>query len=264
LCDRSGKPAIKQIPERLSLFPVDRFCDFNFELGRVTHMVQQIKNSGSGLVVVAVALSLAACAGTRVNDRVVSTAPSAIPLAAPHTVQVQVSGGEDEAQFSARHAGTPADESEAVAGLSAGLAELLAQHGLTLAPTGQSPDLILRCVVTDARSGSKLKRIVVGLGAGKARLQLQVALIDQRIGPRPVLSFVTVSTTGAAPGAAIPVGPGGAIGAVGGAYGLYKGSKSGLPLEEVQTQKKIDEQLKGYFNTNGWTYAAPAHAQNAT
>jgi hypothetical protein len=35
-------------------------------------------------------------------------------------------------------------------------------------------------------------------------------------------------------------------------------------LEEVQTQKKIDEQLKGYFNTNGWTYAAPAHAQNAT
>ncbi len=210
---------------------------------------------GKGLLVVAAGLSLAACAGTRVNDLVV--APSPIPAVVPHTIQVEVVGGENESQFSARHAGTPADEAQAVAGLSASLTSLLAERGLTAAPAGQSPDLILRCVVTDARSGSQLKRIVIGLGAGQARLQLQVSLIDPRINQQPVLSFETVSTTGKGPGAAIPVGPGGAVGAVGGAYGLYKGSKAGLPLEEVQTQKKIDGQLKTYFAAQKWTYLEP-------
>ena len=56
---------------------------------------------------------------------------------------------------------TPADEAQAVAGLSANLTLLLTQHGLAAAPPGQAPDLILRCRVTDARSGSKFKRMVV-------------------------------------------------------------------------------------------------------
>ncbi len=214
---------------------------------------------GKSLLLMAIALSLAACAGTRVNDLVVSAPPSPIPIVAPHTIQVQVVGVEDASQFSARHAGTPADEAQAVAGLSAGLTSLLAERGLIAAPPGQSPDLILRCLVTDARSGSQLKRIVIGLGAGKARLQLQVSLIDPRINQQPVLSFEAVSTTGSTPGAAIPVGPGGAVGAVGGAYGLYKGSKQGLPLEELQAQKKIDDQLKTYFSAQGWTYPEPVH-----
>ena len=215
-----------------------------------------------GLWVVTAGLSLAACAGTRVNDRVVS-AVSPIPVVAPHTIQVQVVGVEDAARFAARHAGTAADEAQAVAGLSASLASLLAERGLTAAPAGQSPDLILRCLVTDARSGNKLKRIVIGLGAGKARLQLQVSLIDSRVNQQSVLSFETVSTTGSSPGAAIPVGPGGAIGAVGGAYGLYKGSKAGLTLEEVQTEKKIDGQLKTYFTAQGWVYPEPMHVAKA-
>ena len=203
--------------------------------------------------VVAVGLSLAACAGTKVNDRVVTVA-SPVPLIAPHTFEVQVLAGESPSQFSARHAGTPADEAQAVAELSAGLALLLAQHGMTAVPAGEAPDLILRCRVTDARSGNKFKRIVIGLGVGKARLQTQISLIDPRINQSPVLSFETASTTGASPGAAIPIGPGGVVGAVGGAYGLYKGYKSGLPLEELQTQKKIDGQLKLYFATQKWAY----------
>jgi Domain of unknown function (DUF4410) len=228
-------------------------------------MYQQFaKSQGKSLLTIAVALSLAACAGTRVNDRVLATTPMIVPVVAPQTVQVEVLNGEDESQFSSRHAGTPADEAEAVTGLSAGLTLLLAQHGLTSASPGQSPDLILRCVVTDARSGSKLKRIVVGLGAGKARLQLQVSLIDPRTGPQPVLSFETDSTTGSAPGAAIPVGPGGVVGAVGGAYGLYKGSKAGLPLEQIQTQKKIDGELKIFFASQGWKYATPVGAPDAS
>jgi hypothetical protein len=82
-------------------------------------------------------------------------------------------------------------------------------------------------------------------------------------GAQPILSFETASTTGSSPGAAIPVGPGGAIGAVGGAYGLYKGSKQGLPLEEQQTQKKIDGQLKTYFAAQGWIYREPVHTTGA-
>ena len=96
--------------------------------------------------------------------------------------------GETAEQLSARHAGTPADEAQAVAGFSASLAALLSERGLAAAPAGESPDLILRCVVTDARSGSKLKRIVIGLGAGQARLQLQVSLIEPRINQQPILS----------------------------------------------------------------------------
>ncbi len=129
--------------------------------------------------------------GYTVNNLVVSAAPSPLPVVAPRTIQIEVLGAEDASQFSARHAGTPEDEAQAVAGLSASLASLLAEHGLTTAPAGQAPDLILRCLVTDARSGSKLKRIVIGLGAGQARLQLQVSLIDPRINQQPVLSFET-------------------------------------------------------------------------
>ncbi len=213
---------------------------------------------GRGLAIIVAGLSLAGCAGTRVNQLVVSAAPAPIPVVAPHTIQVQVLGAEDASQFSARHAGTPEDEAQAVGELSTGLAALLAEHGLTAAAAGQAPDLVLRVRVTDARSGSKLKRIVIGLGAGKARLQLRVALIDPRVNQQPVLSFETDSTTGSAPGAVIPVGPGGAIGAVGGAYGIYKGSKSGLSLEEAQAQKKIDGQLKSYFAAQGWQYPDPA------
>jgi len=209
--------------------------------------------AGRSLLAMAVALSLAACAGTRVND-VTAVAPSMIAAAAPHTVQVQLVDGESAQQLSARHAGTPADEAQVVDGLSASLSSLLAERGLAAAPPGQSPDLILRCVVTDARSGSKLKRMVIGLGAGQARLQLQVSLIDARDNQQSVLSFETVSTTGKSPGLAIPVGPGGAVGAVGGAYGIYKGSKQGLTLEQLQTQKQIDAQLKTYFTAQGWTY----------
>ncbi len=222
------------------------------------HSTRKIASSvGKGVAVIVAGLSLAACAGTRVNQLVVSAAPSPVPVVAPHTIQIQVVGAEDAAQFSARHAGTPEDEAQAVDELSAGLATMLAGHGLTVAPAGQAPDLVLRVRVTDARSGSKLKRIVIGLGAGKARLQLQVALLDPRINQQPVLSFETDSTTGSAPGAAIPVGPGGAVGAVGGAYGLYKGYKAGLPLEEEQAQKKIDGQLKTYFTAQAWTYPDP-------
>jgi squalene cyclase len=49
----------------------------------------------------------------------------------------------------------------------------------------------------------------------------------------------------------------------GGAYGLYKGSKQGLPLEEQQTQKKIDGQLKTYFAAQGWAYREPVLAAAA-
>jgi len=225
------------------------------ESGR-KNVLEILGGAGRGLFTLAAGLSLAACAGTRVND--LTALPSPISAAAPHTVQVQVVDGETAEQLSARHAGTPADEAQAVAGLSASLTALLSERGLAAAPAGESPDLILRCVVTDARSGSKLKRIVIGLGAGQARLQLQVSLIEPRINQQPILSFETASTTGSSPGAAIPIGPGGAVGAVGGAYGLYKGSKQGLPLEEQQTQKKIDGQLKTYFAAQGWVYREPA------
>lgn len=218
---------------------------------------------GKSLAFIAAGLSLAACAGTRVNDLVISSAPSPVPMVAPHTIRVEVVGAEDETTFAARHAGTPEDETQAVSELSTSLASLLAEHGLTAAPAGQTPDLVLRCLVTDARSGSKLKRIVIGLGAGQARLKLQVSLIEPRLNPQPVLSFQTVSTTGKSPGAAIPVGPGGAVGAVGGAYGLYKGYKAGLPLEEEQAQKKIDGQLKTYFAAQGWAYPEPVKAAAA-
>jgi len=233
--------------------------------GTNQHTFGRLGGVGKGLLIIAVGTALGACAGTRINDRIMA-APSLIPAAAPHSVEIQVVGAEDAAQFATRHAGTPADEAQAVAGLSANLTLLLTEHGLTAAPAGQAPDLILRCRVTDARNGSKFKRMVVGLGAGKARLQVQVSLIDPRINQQPVLSFETESTTGSSPGAAIPVGPGGAIGAVGGAYGLYKGTKAGLPAEEAQTEKKIDAQMKTYFGTQGWSYpdSKPVHAVNAS
>jgi predicted nucleic acid-binding Zn ribbon protein len=81
-----------------------------------------------------------------------------------------------------------ASQAQVVAGLSASLTALLSERGVAAAPAGESPDLILRCVVRDARSGSKLKRIVIGLGAGQARLQLQVSLIEPRINQQPILS----------------------------------------------------------------------------
>ena len=42
------------------------------------------------------------------------------------------------------------------------------------------------------------------------------------------------------------------------------GTKSGLPAEELQAQKKIDGELKTYFTAQGWTYPDPVKASNAT
>ncbi|MGO8973281.1 MAG: DUF4410 domain-containing protein [Steroidobacteraceae bacterium] len=66
--------------------------------------------------------------------------------------------------------GTPADEAQVVAKLTASLSSMLAERGLAAAPAGQSTDLILRRVVMDVRSGNKLKRMVISLGPGQARL----------------------------------------------------------------------------------------------
>jgi hypothetical protein len=136
------------------------------------------------------------------------------------------------------------DAATVMADLQEGLAKKLADRGLALVPPGQPADLTLRCAIEEVRRGSKALRILVGLGAGKAVLRVDVALIASAMGTNStLLTFETQSTTGSMPGAGIgPASNGGAV--AGKALGVAGGLRSGLPKEADQTVGKIDDQLQ--------------------
>jgi hypothetical protein len=187
-------------------------------------------------------LLLAACAGTKV-DNFVSSAPTTL-AAPPHSVAVIV-----EAPHNAS-----VDVRRTQAVLAKQLSEKLASRDFTVVPAGEVSDLILRCRILEARSGNKALRLLVGYDAGMAQVQVDVALVD--MSGRQLMGFQTRSTTGSMPGAVaglmFPVNTAFDLATAGG--GIAMGINQDLAERIGETSYRIDSQLQGYFQRQGWSY----------
>jgi hypothetical protein len=128
-----------------------------------------------------------------------------------------------------------------------------------IAPSGTNV-MVVDGEFTDINEGNKLRRMVVGLGAGASVLDANVYMNQQtEQGLRQVLNFSTHADSGKMPGAAV-MGPagvaaGGSTAAVLGtnaAMGVGKNYTSATGFLADKTATQIVEQVTQYYAKQGW------------
>jgi hypothetical protein len=143
----------------------------------------------------------------------------------------------------------------------------LTQKGITttclqrgVPPTGNNV-LILDGQFTDISEGNRLRRMVIGLGAGASKVDTVVQVVQKTPqGSSEIIDFATSADSGYMPGAGI-TGPAGA--AAGGAAaaaslgvniaaGGVKNVTSSTGYLVDKTTDQIVQQLVNYYNRQGW------------
>ena len=126
-------------------------------------------------------------------------------------------------------------------------------------PPGTLPrgDAVLRVDVTLADEGNKLKRVVIGFGAGKARLTATASL--ESADGASLTHFDTASDSGMKPGLLLPGAIAGATGdlihlAIGGGIDVAMNMRDGLAAPTQHTAGAIVRQLKTYYAAVGWPW----------
>ena len=124
------------------------------------------------------------------------------------------------------------------------------------------PDAVLITgTFLDIDEGNRLRRLVVGFGAGGSNLDTQVrVLAPSERGYRSLLEFTTHADSGHMPGAAATMGAGAAAqGAVTGgmvaanaAVGGVKAYRSGIEQMAGRSADKMADYLAGFFARQGW------------
>ncbi|MCX2561992.1 DUF4410 domain-containing protein [Acetobacter farinalis] len=180
----------------------------------------------------------------------------------PHSISVTVSDTSPVPRKVKRIAGHAHDVQIAESNLMQDLTHLLAQRNLVVVQRGQAADLNLQCTITQVRSGSMVARLLVGYGAGKARLLVSTTLSTTNADKQKLLTFSTNSTTGAMPGAGFGIASaagsaGTAVHMIGPLLGMPGTLRQGLGQEAQQTTLRIDEELARYFSSQGWAYPKP-------
>jgi Domain of unknown function (DUF4410) len=144
----------------------------------------------------------------------------------------------------------------------------LTQKGITttclqrgVPPTGNNV-LVLDGQFTDISEGNRLRRMVIGLGAGASKVDTVVQVIQKTPqGSSELLDFATSADSGYMPGAGI-TGPAGA--AAGGAAaaaslgvniaaGGVKNVTSSTGYLVGKTSDQIVQQMVNYYNRQGWS-----------
>jgi hypothetical protein len=144
----------------------------------------------------------------------------------------------------------------------------LTQKGITttclqrgVPPTGNNV-LVLEGQFTDISEGNRLRRMVIGLGAGASKVDTVVQVIQKTPqGSSELLDFATSADSGYMPGAGI-TGPAGA--AAGGATaaaslgvnvaaGGVKNFTSSTGYLVDKTSDQIVQQMVNYYNRQGWS-----------
>ena len=144
----------------------------------------------------------------------------------------------------------------------------LTQKGITttclqrgVPPTGNNV-LVLDGQFTDISEGNRLRRMVIGLGAGASKVDTVVQVIQKTPqGSSELLDFATSADSGYMPGAGI-TGPAGA--AAGGATaaaslgvnlaaGGLKNVTSSTGYLVDKTTDQIVQQMVNYYNRQGWS-----------
>jgi len=128
-------------------------------------------------------------------------------------------------------------------------------------PTGNNV-LILDGQFTDISEGNRLRRMVIGLGAGASKVDTVVQVIQKTDqGSTEIIDFATNANSGYMPGAGI-TGPAGA--AAGGATaaaslgvnlaaGGVKNFTSSTGYLVDKTSEQIVQQVVNYYNRQGWS-----------
>ncbi|MGH7935219.1 MAG: DUF4410 domain-containing protein [Candidatus Binataceae bacterium] len=118
---------------------------------------------------------------------------------------------------------------------------------------------------TDISEGNRLRRTVIGFGAGASTLDASIHMY-QRMGgsSHQLLQFATHADSGKMPGAAVmaPVGvaAGAGAGAVVGTNAALGGAKahtSSIGVLGDKTANQIVDQVEGYCSQHGWIPRAP-------
>ena len=196
-------------------------------------------------------LALAGCAGASVTGVSEVTAHTPPPQEILVEVDVPASASPDQGA-TARSIGS-ALGSDLVRQLEAD--HLAASERLSAAlPRG---DAVLRVTVTLADQGNKLRRMVIGFGAGKARLTATAAL--ETADGVDLTRFDTSANSGMKPGLLLPGAVAGATGnlihlAIGGGIDVAMNMRDGLAAPAQHTAGAIVKQLRTYYAAVGWNW----------
>lgn len=124
--------------------------------------------------------------------------------------------------------------------------------------------LIITGYFIDIEQGKRLRRMVIGLGAGSSEVKAQVQVFDQKMTPSQLLTeFSTTAKSSLKPGMAELVGVGAAAtGHVGVSLAVSAGIAvasealgANVQAEARRTAKTIVQQLKPFFVQQGWVFS---------
>jgi len=241
--------------------------------------VTTMKSRFLGLFCAALAVAMLGCAGAQVSQQssaapIVNARPSAIVVYPFAVSSADVSLNSSIFQVAYRNASdeNATAEQEQLAHQTAqnicvSVAAELTKQGITttclqrgVPPTGNNI-LILDGQLTDISEGNRLRRMVIGLGAGQSKVDTVVEVIQKTDqGTTEIIDFATTADSGYMPGAGV-TGPAGA--AAGGAaaaaslgVNLAAGgvknytSSTGYLVDKTTTQ--IVQQVVNYYNRQGW------------
>jgi hypothetical protein len=141
-----------------------------------------------------------------------------------------------------------------------GISTTCMQRGVP--PTGNNV-LILDGQFTDINEGNRLRRMVIGLGAGQSTLDSVVQVIQKTDqGSSEIMDFSTHADSGYMPGAGV-TGPAGAAAggaaaaaslAVNVAAGGVKNYRSSTGYLVDKTTDQVTQMVMNYYNRQGWSY----------
>jgi hypothetical protein len=128
-------------------------------------------------------------------------------------------------------------------------------------PAGGENPLIVDGEFTDISEGNRLRRLVIGFGAGASTLDAAVHIYQRtEAGSAPLIDFSTHADSGKMPGAAI-MGPAGAV--AGGSAAVVVGANAAVGGAKTytsatsyladKTATQITDVITKYYEQQGWT-----------
>ena len=219
-------------------------------------------NMQIGLAAAMVAV-LAGCATARVNDTTYASPKGTQPVEI--LVDVTTEALTDAAQARVVQAVRTDLQADLVKELTA--ARVFAEP--LSAATQHVGAAVLHVTITAAAPGNAFKRLVIGLGAGRAQLQAAAELrIPSAAGDSPLVTFNTSSDSGKKPGLIVPGGIAFAAGsvvplAVAGGFDLATATKGAFDRPLKATARAVVDQLKKYYGSVGWYWPTADQAQHS-
>lgn len=119
--------------------------------------------------------------------------------------------------------------------------------------------MVLKGQFLSIDEGDRLKRMVIGLGAGSSKLQARVqAYQATEMGLRRIAEAEADASGSKTPGMAIPVGAGAAAGraassaVISGGMNVVREVRGGLDAEAGRMAEKMAERVEAFYKRQGW------------